>query len=77
MDNPHPSAAQVLRYRLCPQCGRAVPASSRERHCVNDGVRLLDACPSCGEAINTPFGRYCAGCGRLLVGARTPPEGRA
>jgi Double zinc ribbon len=57
----------VLSYRLCPRCSRAVPAHSAERYCVNDGTRLLDACPVCGAAITSPYSRYCAGCGRSLA----------
>ena len=53
-------------YRLCPRCGRAVPARSGERYCVNDGWRLLDGCPACGARILSPYSRFCAGCGGRL-----------
>ncbi len=55
-----------LHYHLCPQCARAVPAQSGELYCVNDGARLLSACPACGAAITSPYSRYCSGCGRIL-----------
>ena len=57
-----------LRYRLCPRCARAVPASSSEHYCVNDGTPLLESCPdpACDEPILSPYARFCAGCGRSL-----------
>ena len=58
---------QVLAYRLCPRCFRAVPAASGERFCVNDGEKLLTRCPKCQAAIGTPFTRFCAGCGADLA----------
>ncbi|MFC4453934.1 hypothetical protein [Deinococcus sonorensis] len=50
-------------YRLCPRCFRAVPGSTAERYCINDGTRLLDRCPCCGTRITSPYSRYCSGCG--------------
>jgi hypothetical protein len=50
-------------YRLCPGCLRAVPSASGEHFCSNDGQRLLEACPSCGRHITSPFARFCTGCG--------------
>jgi predicted amidophosphoribosyltransferase len=52
-----------LSYRLCPRCGRAVPATSKERYCINDGEKLLQHCPACHAAITSPYTRFCAGCG--------------
>jgi predicted amidophosphoribosyltransferase len=50
-------------FRLCPRCGRAVPDSSGERFCSNDGEPLLESCPKCGAGIRTPLARFCTGCG--------------
>ncbi len=50
-------------FRLCPRCGRAVPDSSGERFCPNDGERLLESCPKCGAGIRTPLARFCTACG--------------
>jgi predicted amidophosphoribosyltransferase len=50
-------------FRLCPRCGRAVPDSSGERFCPNDGERLLESCPQCGAGIRTPLARFCTACG--------------
>jgi hypothetical protein len=55
--------AATLRYRLCPGCFRAVPASSSERYCINDGMWLLEGCPLCNTSITNPYARYCATCG--------------
>ncbi len=55
-----------ITYRLCPRCARAVPASSKERYCINDGEKLLEECPSCQAAITSPYTRFCAGCGLEL-----------
>lgn len=59
---PAPTPAAV-RYRLCPRCARAVPSTSGERYCANDGARLLDACPQCHAPITSPYARYCVRCG--------------
>ena len=50
-------------YRLCPKCARAVPMDSIERYCINDGSRLLEACPGCGVSITSPYARFCPACG--------------
>lgn len=55
-----------VRYRLCPCCARAVPASSQERFCINDGTWMLEGCPLCGAAITSPYTRFCAVCGLEL-----------
>jgi hypothetical protein len=52
-----------VRYRLCPRCARAVPATSRERYCINDGTWLLERCPLCATPITSPYACYCATCG--------------
>lgn len=52
-----------LHYRLCPRCTRAVPTSSSERYCMNDGERLLETCPRCRSKIASPYARFCAACG--------------
>lgn len=54
-------------YRICPRCLRAVPASSRERHCINDGIRLLERCQNCGERIRNPLARHCSNCGQGIA----------
>ena len=56
-----------VSYRLCPRCGRAVPAASSERYCINDGARLLDACPTCQAPIVSPYARHCGQCGVNLA----------
>lgn len=56
-----------LTYRLCPRCARAVPTSSGERYCVNDGTELLGACPQCGAPITSPYARFCVRCGANLT----------
>ncbi len=56
-----------LSYHLCPICGRATPAELAEKHCPNDGSRLLTACPTCNAAITTPYARYCTRCGQGLL----------
>ncbi|WP_158531670.1 MULTISPECIES: zinc ribbon domain-containing protein [unclassified Meiothermus] len=60
-------------YRICPRCARAVPASTQERYCLNDGERLLEACPGCGARITSPYARFCGRCGLELSKV---PEGR-
>ncbi|PYE49988.1 double zinc ribbon protein [Deinococcus yavapaiensis KR-236] len=55
-----------VAYRLCPRCLRAVPLHSREQYCVNDGARLLEGCPRCGEPITSPYAHFCARCGEAL-----------
>ena len=55
-------------YRLCPRCTRTVHASSNEHYCINDGSRMLEACPVCGTKINNPYARYCANCGSEMTG---------
>ena len=54
---------RTLRYRLCVRCFRAVPASSDERYCINDGIPMLEACPLCSKPITSPYARFCAACG--------------
>ncbi|CAM3831494.1 zinc ribbon domain-containing protein [Deinococcus frigens] len=66
-------ASPPLAYRLCPRCARAVPATSGERYCANDGTRLMDACPQCRAPITSPYARFCVRCGTDL----TPPAQRA
>ena len=64
----------TLHYHLCPRCGRAVPAVSGERFCLNDGCELLASCPACGAAITSPHGRYCGRCGAAFGPPREMPE---
>ena len=52
-----------VTYRLCPRCARAVPIRSTERYCINDGEKLLEACPLCGHVITSPYTRFCGCCG--------------
>lgn len=56
-------ARKTLRFRLCMRCFRAVPASTSEQYCINDGTPMLEGCPSCGTPITSPYARYCASCG--------------
>ena len=56
-----------LGYRLCPRCARAVPHTSGERYCANDGTRLLEVCPHCGSPITSPYARFCVRCGTDLT----------
>jgi hypothetical protein len=53
----------TLHYRLCPRCQRAVPTTSSERYCINDGSWLLERCPLCSTTITNPYARFCAACG--------------
>jgi hypothetical protein len=62
-----------LSYRLCPQCGRAVPATSKERYCINDGSWLLEACPICTATVRSPYARHCGVCGFKF--SKLEPEG--
>jgi uncharacterized C2H2 Zn-finger protein len=50
-------------YKLCPRCARAVPLQSTERHCINDGEKLLERCPKCEARIASPYARHCGACG--------------
>lgn len=50
-------------YHLCAICGRAVPATSKELHCINDGERLLESCPRCQTRITSPYAQFCPHCG--------------
>jgi hypothetical protein len=54
---------KTLRFRLCVRCFRAVPASTSEHYCINDGIPMLEACPLCSAAITRPYARFCAACG--------------
>lgn len=64
--------AVAVHYRLCPRCARAVPTTSGERYCANDGTRLLNACPECHAPITSPYARYCVRCGHDLSHAARP-----
>ena len=57
------SQTSTLGFKLCPRCGRALPASSDERHCINDGEVLLIACPVCDTQITHPYAKHCSSCG--------------
>lgn len=54
-------------YRICPRCARAVPTSTQERYCLNDGERLLEACPHCQAKFTSPYVRFCGRCGYELA----------
>jgi hypothetical protein len=56
------------KYRLCPRCTRTVHAASNEHYCINDGSRMLEACPACDTQITSPYVRYCAACGFKMTG---------
>jgi predicted amidophosphoribosyltransferase len=60
--------SRTLTFRVCLRCARAVPSSSGERYCINDGSLLLEHCPSCSAAITNPYARYCAACGLEFAG---------
>ncbi|MBO1437030.1 zinc ribbon domain-containing protein [Meiothermus sp. CFH 77666] len=61
-----------LFYHICPRCSRAVPAHSQEHYCLNDGERLLEACPRCGARFTSPYARFCGVCGLEL--SKVPEE---
>jgi hypothetical protein len=64
MDVPSGSASNpIMGFKLCPRCGRAVPASSDEGHCINDGEMLLKSCPVCDSGIMHPYAKHCSNCG--------------
>jgi predicted RNA-binding Zn-ribbon protein involved in translation (DUF1610 family) len=52
-----------VQYRVCPTCARAVPISSTEYHCINDGTKLLESCPRCQASIHSPYALHCGKCG--------------
>jgi predicted amidophosphoribosyltransferase len=56
-------ARRTLHFRLCLCCFRAVPATTSEQYCINDGTPMLEACPSCATPITSPYARFCAACG--------------
>lgn len=64
---PVTTPSPPLAYRLCPRCARAVPSTSEERYCANDGTRLLEVCPQCGAPITSPYARFCVRCGTDLL----------
>jgi hypothetical protein len=64
----------TLRYRLCPCCTRAVPATSSERYCINDGTWMLEGCPLCSTAITSPYTCFCATCGLEFATLETTRE---
>ena len=66
---------QPPRYHVCPRCGRAVPAASRQRFCLNDGTPLLVGCAGCGSAIDSPHARHCGHCGQAYHRDRAEPAG--
>jgi uncharacterized C2H2 Zn-finger protein len=57
------TSSPMIGFKLCPRCGRAVPASSGEKHCINDGEVLLKACPTCETSITHPYAKHCSSCG--------------
>jgi hypothetical protein len=57
------ASSHKLGFKLCPRCGRAIPANSGEKHCINDGEPLLDACPDCATPIMHPYAKHCSNCG--------------
>jgi ribosomal protein L37AE/L43A len=62
-------------FHLCPLCGRATPASAKERFCLNDGTKLLRACPQCGAAVLSPYSHFCAQCGHGFAAGTLAPSG--
>ena len=61
-------ARKTMHFRLCVRCFRAVPASSKECYCINDGTPMLEHCPSCEAKITSPYARFCAACGLEFSG---------
>jgi predicted amidophosphoribosyltransferase len=51
------------RFRLCLECFRAVPVDSKEVYCINDGTKMIEACPRCGTHITSPYAHFCPTCG--------------
>jgi hypothetical protein len=51
---------RTLHSWLCVRCFRAVPATTGERYCINDGTWLLEACPLCNTPITSAYARFCA-----------------
>ncbi|MBB5295063.1 double zinc ribbon domain-containing protein [Deinococcus metallilatus] len=63
-----------VSYHLCPRCGRAVPAQTQEVFCVNDGTRLLTACPGCAQPIRSPYSQFCPRCGQAYAAPLPRPQ---
>jgi hypothetical protein len=57
------ASSHSLGFKLCPRCGRAIPANSGEKHCINDGELLFNACPACETPIMHPYAKHCSSCG--------------
>lgn len=57
------ASSHNLGFKLCPRCGRAIPAISDEKHCINDGELLLETCPNCATPILHPYAKHCSSCG--------------
>ena len=62
-DSTGSASSPVMGFKLCPRCGRAVPVSGDEKHCINDGEVLLTACPTCETRITHPYAKHCSSCG--------------
>jgi predicted amidophosphoribosyltransferase len=60
-------ATAALSYKLCPRCFQAVPHSSNEVYCPNDGERLFSGCPRCAARLLSPYARFCVKCGLALA----------
>ena len=67
------ASGQIMRFKLCPRCGRAVPSSSGEKHCINDGEVLLNVCPTCETPITHPYAKHCSSCGYEFAQAAAKP----
>jgi hypothetical protein len=57
------SQTPTMGFKLCPRCGRALPVSSNELFCINDGEMLLKSCPVCDTPITHPYAKHCSSCG--------------
>jgi uncharacterized C2H2 Zn-finger protein len=57
------ASGQIMGFKLCPRCGRAIPVGSAEKHCINDGEMLLETCPNCAAQIAHPYAKHCSSCG--------------
>ncbi|NOX18125.1 MAG: hypothetical protein GXO87_07580 [Chlorobi bacterium] len=51
------------KYRICPECDFFCNVKEKYKFCPKCGTQLIEKCPSCGEAIDNPFSKFCGVCG--------------